>query len=40
MPKGIKATPRQSAAGRKNLSKANVMRVGRRGTHYNKRKPQ
>ena len=39
MRKGTKASPRQATAGRKNLTKANVMRIGRRGTKYNKRKP-
>jgi len=39
MARGVKASTRQKTAGRKNLTKANVMRVGRRGTHYNKRKP-
>jgi len=29
MTKGIKATPRQKAAGKKNLFKASVVRVGR-----------
>jgi len=40
MTKGIKATPRQKAAGKKNLFKASVVRVGRRGTHYQPRKPK
>lgn len=38
MAKGVKATPRQAAAGRKNIYKASVMRIGRRGTHYTKRR--
>lgn len=34
MAKGVKATTRQKAAGARNIHKASVNRVGRRGTHY------
>ncbi len=34
MAKGIKASARQKAVGKKNLMKASVSRIGRRGTHY------
>lgn len=37
MARGIRATTRQKVAGRKNLVKANVTRVGKRGGHYKKR---
>ncbi len=37
MPKGVRASPRQKVAGRKNLHKASVMRIGRRGTRYKRR---
>ena len=40
MAKGVRATARQKAAGRKNLMKANVMRIGRRGMKYGPRKPK
>jgi len=37
MTRGIRATPRQKIAGKKNLLKAQVLRVGRRGMKYQKR---
>ena len=37
MARGVRATPRQKVAGRKNIHKANVLRIGRRGTHYKKK---
>lgn len=40
MARGVRATPRQKVAGRKNLMKANVMRIGRRGTKYRLRQPR
>jgi len=40
MAKGVRATARQKAAGRKNMMKANVMRIGRRGMKYGPRKPK
>ena len=36
MARGYKATRKQSAAGRRNLLKANVNRVGKRGRKYRK----
>ena len=39
MAKGIRASLRQKIAGRKNLMKANVMRIGRRGTKYKPKRP-
>jgi len=40
MVKGIRASPRQRIAGRKNLMKANTMRIGRRGMKYKPRQPR
>lgn len=40
MPRGVPASPRQKAAGKKNLMKANTMRIGRRGTKYKPRQPR
>ena len=37
MAKGVRATARQKIAGRKNLMKANTMRVGVRGRKYRPR---
>jgi len=37
MAKGIKATPRQAAAGRKNALKAQVSRIGLRGQRYRRK---
>lgn len=34
MARGHRATPRQRVAGIKNIMKVNILRVGRRGTHY------
>lgn len=40
MARGVRASLRQKVAGRKNLMKANVMRVGRRGRTYKPRRPR
>lgn len=40
MPKGVKASSRQKVSGRKNLSKAHVTRIGKRGMHYKPRTPR
>ncbi len=37
MAKGIRATSRQKTSGRKNLMKAQVMRIGKRGMRYKPR---
>jgi len=37
MAKGVKATPRQAAAGRKNALKAQVSRIGLRGQRYRRK---
>lgn len=37
MAKGVRATRRQAAAGRRNLAKAQVSRVGLRGQRYKPR---
>jgi len=37
MAKGVKATPRQAAAGRRNALKAQVSRIGLRGQRYQPR---
>ena len=37
MAKGVKATSKQAAAGRRNVVKAHVSRIGLRGQHYKPR---
>lgn len=37
MARGVRATTKQRVAGRKNLVKAHVSRVGRRGMQYRKK---
>jgi len=37
MAKGHRATPRQASAGRRNLVKAQVSRIGLRGQRYKRR---
>lgn len=37
MAKGVRATLRQKVAGRRNLFKAQILRIGVRGTKYKKR---
>lgn len=37
MPKGVRASPRQAAAGRHNALKAQVSRIGLRGQRYKRR---
>ena len=34
MPKGVRASQKQKVAGRKNLVKAHVSRIGKRGMQY------
>jgi len=40
MPKGVKASPKQVAAGRRNVVKAHVSKLGKRGGHYKPRSPR
>jgi len=40
MVRGVRASQRQKAVGKKNLMKAQVMRVGKRGMRYNPRRPR
>ena len=37
MPRGYRATPKQAAAGRRNIVKAQASRIGIRGEHKRKR---
>lgn len=37
MPRGVRATKRQQVSGRKNLVRAQVSRIGRRGMKYKPR---
>jgi len=40
MARGVRATPKQAAAGRRNVVKAHVSRLGKRGSHYKPRRPR
>jgi len=40
MPKGIKASNKQAAAGRRNIVKAQVSRIGLRGTRKQRKLPR
>jgi len=40
MARGVRATRRQAAAGRRNVVKAQVSRIGLRGSRYKPREPR